>query len=90
MTHYRTTEEVNTMNATTKQGEVIGRLCGVHIRDKNGEVLYSFTNIRNGEVFGRIPADETPCGKRDLWVSAGTLEDGTATSDEGEVLFRLV
>jgi hypothetical protein len=90
MTHYRTTEEVNRMNATTKQGELLGRLFGVHIRDNNGEVLYSFTDIRNGEVFCRIPADETPSGKRDLWVGAGTLDDGTATNDEGEVLFRLV
>ena len=47
------------MNALTGQDEVIGRLCGVHIRDENGVVLYSLTDIRNGEVFGRIPADET-------------------------------
>src|SRR5690554_2625416 len=80
----------HTMNAKTGQDEVIGRLCGVHIRDENGEVLYSLTGIRNGEVFGRIPADETPSRKRDLWMGVGILENGTAISDEGEVLFRLV
>lgn len=78
------------MNALTRQDEVIGRLCGVHIRDENGVVLYSLTDIRNGEVFGRITADETPSRKRDLWMGVGILENGTAISDEGEVLFRLV
>lgn len=78
------------MNAITGQNEVIGQLCGVHIRDENGELLYSLTGIRNGEVFGRIPADETPSRKRDLWMGVGILEKGTAISDEGEVLFRLV
>ena len=78
------------MNALTGQDEVIGRLCGVHIRDEIGVVLYSLTDIRNGEVFGRIPADETPSRKRDLWMGVGILENGTAISDEGEVLFRLV
>lgn len=78
------------MNAINATGTFMGRLSGCHIREEAGEVLYSITDKRNGDVFQRVPAEMTVSGKRDIWIGVGIIENLTAKSDDGEVLFRLV
>ncbi len=78
------------MNAISTMGKSIGQLSGFHVRDNTGKVLYSVTDHRDGDVFEFVPAENTASGKRGVWIGIGTLEDGIAATDEGQVLFKLV